>query len=890
MKILAVAALLLLCSIATAEEPEVYTLDNGLRVVLDRMDFAPTVVVMVQYDVGSRNESPEISGISHFVEHMMFNGTPDMPGSRFWQLVQMEGGMANGGTGTDMTSYHIYFPAAMLEKALRIESDRMRNCLMDSADIAQEIGVVTDEWRLYQDSPDNQLHARANREFFGDHPSARSVIGTGETIAAFDRESVREYYDTWYRPSNATLIVAGDFRPEEARALVEQYFGPIPCDGPVPDNVPELGERDFPGRVDFEFPAETDRFLIYFEGCGPDSPDIPALRLLAAHFSGGRLGWMERELVNGGLLTSGYSSSPFGKDVSPFSFYGNVAGGVDPDSVMDIITEEVFSLTEEPLPEERVSMLQRYALARELTSVDTPVSQAWRHAYYLSVYGAIDANDRILERMEQLTPEDLREVASRYFEPERMMITVLHAVEGASGAPETSTAGTTETVVPEVTDWSGLDLDRELVLPEASVSEGVERFILDNGLVLLVKEDHSFPIVEIMAAFPMCTRREDPAMCGISSLTAELMLRGTDDLGYEAFHERLAVLGSGTWIQLSANYSLANVYGLSENTDTFFRSLSDLLMRPALREEDFQSVRTRLLGYLAMRMEMPFYAAMMAFDEVLLEEGSSRTETVETLSAVTRDDAEDWWRTCVRPGGTVIAIVGDLSPEEALSLTDQYLGEWRDPEEPLPELVPLAFREGPSDTLVISMPGKVQAGVMMGCRAPSYSSDDYVPFLAMNRILGSGIGSRLGQNIRETQGLAYMVGSSVDGPVTGSEGGSRFTGMLATGAPMASRALEAMVYETRRMADEPVAEEELLLEQSRAAGRLALSYDSYDSQARYLASCEAVGIPLDRDLADLERTVRLTVDDIRRVAGEYFTGDWSFVIAGGVGEDLQPLQ
>ncbi len=110
-------------------------------------------MVLVQYEVGSRNESADIAGISHFTEHMMFNGTQDMPGQMFWQLVQKEGGVANGGTGEHFTNYFIYLPSSKLENALRIEADRMHNCLMDSAAIAQEIGVVTDEWRLSVDSP-----------------------------------------------------------------------------------------------------------------------------------------------------------------------------------------------------------------------------------------------------------------------------------------------------------------------------------------------------------------------------------------------------------------------------------------------------------------------------------------------------------------------------------------------------------------------------------------------------------------------------------------------------------------------------------------------------------------------------------------------------------------
>lgn len=870
-------------------DPQTFTLENGLTVVLDEMHFAPSAVVLVQYRVGSRNETPDIAGISHFTEHMMFNGTPDMPGQMFWQLVQKDGGGANGGTGQDFTTYYIYLPSSKLENALRMESDRMHNCLMDPDDIAQEIGVVTDEWRLYSDSPDGQLYQRARAEFYGDHPLGIPVIGYGETIAAYDEEKVRNYYETWYRPSNATLVVAGDFDTEEALELVEEYFGSIPCDGQVRDNVPEVGELSFPERIDMEYPAEADRFLIWFRGCSAESPDLPALFLLSAHFGASRLGWIEREMVNGGLLSTGYASSPRGLDENPFSFHGVVQPGADTDSVITLLTSEVFRVAEEPIDAARLSMLQEFMMARELSGVNTPVRQAYRHAYDISLLGGINGHRKMLERAAELTPEDLMEVASRYFTPDRMMVAVLHATDGASGAQGTSTAGTTETEVPEVTDWSGLNLSSDFELPLHSISYGVERFVLDNGLVLLVKEDHSFPNVEIMAALPMCIRREDPAKCGISSITAELMLRGTDEIGYEAFHERLAVLGSSTWIQPLSNYSIANVYGLSEHAGTYFTSLADLLMRPAMGEEDFQSVKTRFLASLERSAESPFYMAYNGFEDIILEQGNQRYATLETAGSVTREEAEGWWRATVRPEGTVISIVGDITPEDALNLAEEHFGMWENPAEPLPELTELSFSQN-GDTLVIPMPGKIQVAGMAGCMGPSFAADDYTAFRVMSGILGGGIGSRLGKNIRETQGLAYMVGARLDSPQSGSLSGNRFIGMLSTGAPLAERALGAMIGEFQRIARDGVEEEELLLEQSRTIGRNSIGFDSYDSQARYFAGCEAMGMPLDMDLATLRETAELTRDDIREAAAKYFGEEWFVVIAGGVDEELEPLQ
>jgi zinc protease len=881
--------LVLLLPAAAAGEAEVYTLDNGLTVVLEEMHFAPTVMVLVQYQVGSRNETSEISGISHFTEHMLFNGTENMPGPRFWQLVQREGGMANAGTGKNQTTYFIYFPSSKLEQALMMEADRMQNCLMDSADIAQEIGVVMDEWRLGQDSPDNQLYQRAYEAFYGDHPLAMPIIGTSETIASYTEDSVRKFYQEWYRPSNAILTVTGAFDTEEARELVSQYFGPIQCSGPSPDDVPDVTELEFPARVEFEFPAENDRFMILFRGCRPDSPDLPALWLLATHFSSGRLGWMERELVNTGLLNSGYASSPWGKDENPFSFYGVPQSGVSTDSMIGVVIDEAFRLTEEPIGAERLQMLQNYLVARELTSVDTPIRQAYRHAYSLSLYGDIHAQDRLLEAVAALSPEDVRQVAAKYFTPERMMVTVLTAAEGGRGTPDTSAEGTTETVVPEVTDWSGLELATDFQLPETSISHGVESFTLNNGMTLLVKEDHSFPIIEIIIALPMAARREIPEKAGISSLLAELMLRGAAGLGYEEFHENLAVLGSSISLNAGNSYTMGNIYGLNQHSEVFFSTLADLILRPTLSPEDFISVQQRLSGRLAMGKESHFNQAFNNIDNILLAPENARIMTDETVSAVTHQDVLDWYEACFHPSETVIAVVGSISSEEALSLVNEFFGQWSAAGTDLPDYHPYEFSQTSGDTLVISMPGRIQVAEIVAARGPASQHPDYMAFATMNRILGGGLSSRLGKNIRETQGLAYAVSSMVDGPGQTTGLGSRFMVFLATGSPMATRALDAVSYELELIIEEGIQTEELLLEKSRAIGRHAIGYDSYDSQARYLAGNASNGLPLNIDIMQLEETIVLTGEDIQRVARDYLSGPWFVIVAGGVDEDLTPL-
>ncbi len=873
---------------ASGSDPEVVVLDNGLTVILQEMHYAPTVAVVVVYDVGARNETDEIAGISHFLEHMMFNGTPTMPGPRFWQLVQRNGGQANGGTGSDMTSYFLYMPAGSLEEALAIESDRMANLRLDPDEVAQEIGVVTDEWRLNQDSPYTALFDAADSIYYGDTPYSMSPVGTSEAIAALDSAKVSDYYRTWYTPGNAVLAVVGDFDSAEALAAIERLFGPIPA-GNTPDiefeEAPPLAGRS---EVTVEFPAEADRMLIYFDGCGYSDPDYPALVAIAAYFSSSRNAWFQENLVATGLASEAWAMSPYNSGVGPFGIWLQPAPGVTLDSLEEIVCDEVFRLTREPLDPDRLGVITGYYAGRQVMDENNPLSVARQLAFGMTETGDPLGYRRVRESVMALTPEQVMDVASRHFSPDRMVVAVLSAQPGGSGR-ETSTEGVTDIEVPQVTDWEGLDLDPAgLAVPERSASEGTVRFELDNGLTLLVKEDHSFPIVEIMATVPMGDCRTSDGSSGISALVAETMQWGADGMSQTDFSSRLMRTGGGIWLSPATEFTMGNCYGPSENAALYFESLADLLMRPNLLEADFEQVRGRMVEEYRLVREDPMSLASSRFDAVLFVEGSRWVPDTATIAGIDYQEMKDWYGLCVRPEGSVVAVVGDITPSEALGFVEENFGEWSDPDEPLPPPQPLVFRQGPGETLVETIEGRMEAGVMFGCEAPAYGSPDYQAFRMMTTILGGGISSRMGMNLRERQGLTYSVGAYVQSAIN--ESPSIFITMFMTGAPFAARALEAAQQECALMAGEGVLEEELVLRQYMNIGRHSLGFDTYDEVATYLATRETLGQPLDSDLSNLREILSLGIDDIREVASKYFTGEWFVSAAGGIGEDLQLLE
>jgi len=874
---------------AAAAAPEVTTLDNGLVVITEEMGYTRSVVVLVQYRVGARNETDDISGISHFTEHMLFNGTPSMPDTRFWQIVQKNGGMANGGTGQDQTTYFLQFPADRLEEALVIESDRMRNCPMDSAVVAEEIGVVLDEWRLNEDSPDNALWRRMAETMHPVHPYRRPVIGTEETISAYTASSVKEYYDTWYQPGNAVLVIVGDIDAERTLELVEQYFGPIPGVA-IPELIlPQDPPLEGPVRDELVFPADAARLMIAFKGCKTVHPDMVPLSFIAAYLTSGRTSWFENNLLLTGLASRAWASAPWGVDPDPFTISVTLQEGVSADSVELLVLNELQRLSTELLdPELMEGIKQRYA-ASEILSQDNPLSVAYRRAYGWNQTGDPLHHSRFLEAIQSLTPMDVRSAAQKYFFPGNMAVGVL-TPGGEAPAASADPDPHRELVPPEDLEWDGLSVTpADIEVPERSVSDGVSRFTLENGVTLLVRDDHTFPIVEMMFTFPMGERRTMPGLAGLAALTAETMMGGTEDLDRLAFHTRLEEIGAGTWLSTGDAFALGNTYGLGEFAETLFLSTSDLLRRPAMDEDDFLAARERMIGRIRTGREQPMGRVFSEADLVLEWEGEAYVISEETLGRISIDDIRDFHRACVRPSETVIAVVGDITPERALELAGLYFSDWTEPAVPVPPLAEYSFRTVPGDTLVGVMPGRIQAATAVMCPAPGMDSPDEPAFAMAARILGSGISSRLGSYIREQQGLAYAVWGGTNSMSSGLRETARFMAMYATGASMNTRALQSTVNECLRMGSDGVEEMELLLEQSRAVSAHALGYDTYGDLARYLAVTEAMGLPLDHDIQRLRQTTALTTSQVREAAARYFTGDWFVFSAGGIGEDMEPL-
>ncbi|MCD4775702.1 MAG: insulinase family protein [Candidatus Aegiribacteria sp.] len=873
-----------------ASEPDITILENGLTIITQELHYAPVVASVISYRVGSRNESGDILGISHFCEHLMFKGTPDMPKSRFWQIVQRDGGSANAFTSNDFTCYYLLLPSSRLEDALIIESDRMVNCTIDSIEVVSERNVVHEERRMRSiDSPDGALWEALSEIAYTEHPYRHPVIGYDDNILGYNHNNARSYYETYYCPSNAVLTIVGDFNTEELLRQINHYFSSIPP-GEVPEESIAVEPEQIEARnIEIEHASNLPRFVMAFHSTDGDDHYNPALSMIASYLSGGRSSRLEQLLVETNLVHSAGAWNDGGIDPGMFNISVTMNPPEDSDvtteEIQEIIWDELDAIAENGIPEETLEEHRNRYRAREILGNASPLGQAINYSLSATMFGNPLHEQEQLELIEQLTPSDIGEAASRYFRRDGVNIAVLvpSGGMGMHGDREREELPT-DVTEPSSIDYEGLEIPEDfLTPPETSIAFGVQEFQLPNGLVLLIKEDHTFPVASISFATPMGALMHSSELNGLATVTTETMLKGPEELDYTEFHKKLEMEGSYLRFYSGSEYSSGSVTLLSEDLETAFEIISDLLLRPAFRESDFETVMNEQYANLEASAEQAF---SVAYDSLMVITAYSsddyRRPSRTTLDRITLNEVIDYYDICCRPEGTVITVVGDINTETVYSIVENHFGEWNNPEQSLPEISIPEFSTAPGDTIVSFMPGRMQAAVMIARNAPGTDMPDYPAFRIMNTILGQGIGSRLGHSVRDEQGLAYGVGSWLS---TYDSTGT-FIAYLSTLADYIPHATSSVINEMERISTENVMNIELRLAKASAVGGQAFSGMSYSGQASRFTALYADGRPLDWNLLYLEQVLELTPDDLREAASKYLiAGEWFVSIAGGIQEE-----
>jgi zinc protease len=430
--LLAASAALCVSAVATASDAVERTLSNGMRVIVKSDHRAPVVVSMVWYRVGSVDEVNGTTGVAHVLEHMMFKGTKEVPAGEFSRIIAAAGGQENAFTGKDYTGYFQTLHKSQLPLALKLEADRMANLVLSVNEFRREIRVVMEERRWRTDDRARALvYERLMATALLAHPYRNPVIGWMSDIENMRIEDAREFYAAWYAPNNAILVVVGDVMPQEVFTLAEQHFGrlkskPLPARKPQ-EEPSQLGLK----RLTVKAPAELPYVLMAYRVPALRDPQKDwepyALEMLANVLDGNEAARLPRVLVRTERVADSAGASYDGIGRGPALFYleGVPSAGKSVTEMEQALRREMRKVADEGVSEEELKRIRAQVVAARVYERDSMFFQA-RQIGSLETAGlSYKTPELILEKLKQVTPAQVQEVAKKYFGDDELTVAYL---------------------------------------------------------------------------------------------------------------------------------------------------------------------------------------------------------------------------------------------------------------------------------------------------------------------------------------------------------------------------------------------------------------------------------------------------------------------------------
>lgn len=842
-----------------------FQLENGLTVLLEENHAAPVVAVNVWVKVGSACEEEGEYGLAHVHEHMVFKGTEKRGVGEIARIIESDGGDINAFTSFDETVYYVVIASRFLDTALDVLSDAMENSTFDPTELKKELEVVLEEIRRSEDSPSRNLSKRLFSETFTVHPYGRPVIGSNESVSSFTREKVINFYDKWYSPDNMVLVVVGDFDSSKVIPTIKEKFGTLKA-----SKVPNCSIPDEPVQKEiktfvFDKQIQEGYFSLAYHIPGVRNDDSPVLDVISNILGGGESSRLYRRVKEEkGLVTNIYSYSFTPQHTGLFV----VGGTLDPkksQAALPEIIKETYTLKYEPVSFEELSRAKVNIESSSVYAKETMQGQAQKLGYYEVEAGDYRYEDEYLRRVSQVTQEDIIRVARKYFKNSNLTAGFLMPTGQVTIKNEE---------IRRIANTSAEAVEQKLSLRSQELSEGlssdVKKFVLDNGVTVLIKENRAVPLFAARAALLGGIRFEDKNSNGIFNFMSEMFTRGTATRSAEDIAREIESIAGEVEGFSGRNSIGVSVAALSRNFDKAMDIFADVILNTSFPQEEIERARRDILSNINRERDNPVRTAINLFLETLYKEHPYRLNvlgTTETVSKIRRPDLIDFYSKYVRPSNMVISVVGNVNEKDVLATLENYFGKMTEK-----SFTPPQVKSEPPPSEIrkeeISQKEKAQTHIILGFQAPTLKDPDYYPFEVLNTIF-AGQGGRLFLELRDKKSLAYTVTSFF---TSGLEPG--FFGVYIGCAPeKQEEAIQGMKEQLALILEKGITQEELKRAQNYLVGNFEIGLQQNSSQAAKIAFDELYGLGWDEYKHYPERIYSVTRNDVMRVAREYINLD-----------------
>ncbi|WP_347925722.1 pitrilysin family protein [Pontimicrobium sp. SW4] len=872
-----------------AIEFEKYTLDNGLQVVLHHDKSDPIVSVAIQYGVGSNREKTGRTGFAHLFEHMLFQESENVPQDQFFKKIQDAGGTLNGGTWKDGTIYYEVVPNNALEMVMWLESDRMGyliNTVTEAAFYNQQEVVQNEKRQRVDNNPYGHTNWVLDKAIYPEgHPYNWQVIGELVDLQSATIDDVKEFYDKYYGPNNATLVLAGDFETEEAKALIEKYFGEIKRRQEVEPLKPQpviLAEtKRFYHEDNF---ATAPQLNIVWPTLQQYTDDAYALDFLGQLLSQGKKAPMYKVLVEEKELTSRVGAYNNSQEIAgEFHISVTANSGKNLAEVEEAIFEAFKRFEEESITDGDVERLK----ASEETNFYNGISSVLGKSFQLAQYNVFAGDPGFItediENIKAVTKEDVIRVYNTYIKDKPFVLTsFVPKGQLELAAKDCVIAAVVEEEIKENVDVEVAERNSEVIKTPSSFDRSIEpgqgpspklnipaswTALLANEMEVLGIEQTELPLVNFSLVIDGGHLLDTFDKNGVANLMTDIMMEGTANKTPQELEEAIELLGAS--INMFTGRESITVSGntLVRNFEKTMDLVEEILLEPRWDEEELKRIKLSTINSIKRSAANPNVVANNVANKLLYGEkhifAYPTSGTEESVESIAMDDLKTFYEKNFSPSVSKFHIVGNINKEQTLKVLTDLETKWAAKEVVIPTY-PLPEDRDKASLYFVDIPNAKQSVINIGYLSMARTDPDYFSATVMNYKLGGSFSGNVNLILREEKGYTY-------GARTG------FSGTKIPGTFSASSSVRTnTTYESVQIFKEEIekykngiSQEDLDFTKSALIKSNARRFESQFSLLGMLQNMSAYDLPADY-IADEERIIgAMTLEEHKRLANKH---------------------
>lgn len=733
-----------------------YVLDNGLTLIVHEDHKAPIVAVNIWYHVGSKNEKPGRTGFAHLFEHLMFNGSANYNNDYFKAMEAIGATDLNGTTSNDRTNYFENVPTSALDRTLFLESDRMGHMVeaIDQAKLDEQRGVVQNEKRQYDNQPyGRQEEIVTTATFPAGHPYSWTVIGSMDDLNAASLDDVKEWFKTYYGPSNAVLSVAGDVKPEEILEKVKKYFGDIPPGPSLVKPGEDVAKRAEDTRGYYEDRVPEARITMVWNVPQWGTREATLLDLASSILSAGKTSRLYKKLIYDDQIASSAYAYIYDREIAgQFTMQSNVKPGKSVDQVEAEMNEILADLIKSGPTQEELDRVKSNYFSDFLKGIERIGGFGGKTdilASNMVFGGSPDFYKTTLKYVSGATPSDIQEVCAKWLSSGKYTLVCKPFPKLKADGP-----GVDRSKLPELT------------VQKPSSFPGLQEGTLKDGLKVVLAERKGIPTIVGRLVMNGGFSTDTDNKAGLASLAMDLLDEGTTDLNALQISEKMQLLGASINAGANLDASYVNFTTLKQTLDPTLDLFADIVMNPSFPQKDFDRLKKSHLDAIARAKASPSGMVYRVLPKVLYGADHPYGKPLSgagfesTVNSVTLDDVKQFYGKWIRPNNATLVVVGDISMADLMSKLEKSLADWKKGNAPKIK-IPEVKNQNSDRIYLINRPESTQSIIAGAYLITPYGQVPQPALTALNNILGGDFVSRLNMNLREDKHWTYGASSFI---------------------------------------------------------------------------------------------------------------------------------